>query len=283
MPKMKKISLNFLIILLFNLLILTGCSGPYQLEREYWLVNRKYSRFLKNIDKAKESDYRKLIINLKKIIIDFPPSPQSARAQLNIGNLYGMQSKRDKAIEEYEKVLENYPAALNESAKALFSIGLIYQQENNWLKAEEYFKKTLKDYPETETGLLTPLYFARYYKSKDQTDKAKTAYSEAIKGYKGTISKNQDNVLGLLALDYIVNCFGDEAKWQKLLVFLEETSNKYPEGPLALKSLFVMGRVNEVNLKNEKETERIYREIIERFPESPIALSLKKYLASKEE
>jgi tetratricopeptide (TPR) repeat protein len=81
-------------------------------------------------------------------------NPNVYQASLSIGDCYREKGEFDKALEEYNKVLEQ---AKNDetmgkemTAKALAGIGECYLKREDFETAQNYFKKSIESYPENE-------------------------------------------------------------------------------------------------------------------------------------
>ncbi len=80
-------------------------------------------------------------------------NPSLYPVRLNIGNCYREMKEYDKAITEYNSVLEKIKSEKADlkgdenAAKALASIGEIYMMQNNYEKAQEYLKNAIDIYP----------------------------------------------------------------------------------------------------------------------------------------
>lgn len=80
-------------------------------------------------------------------------NPPLYPVRLNIGNCYREMKEYDKAISEYNAVLEKIKAEKADlkgeenAAKALASIGEVYMIQNNYEKAQEYLKNAIDIYP----------------------------------------------------------------------------------------------------------------------------------------
>jgi len=80
-------------------------------------------------------------------------NPTLYPVRLNIGNCYREMKEYDKAISEYNSVLEKIKSEKADikgdemAAKALASIGEIYMIQNNMEKAQDYLKKAIDIYP----------------------------------------------------------------------------------------------------------------------------------------
>lgn len=81
-------------------------------------------------------------------------NPMAYQAHLGIGDCYKGKKDLDKAIEEYNKVLElakkDDAMGKEMSAKALAGIGDCYMQKGNLEKAQNFFKQSIEANPENE-------------------------------------------------------------------------------------------------------------------------------------
>ena len=189
-----------------------------------------------------------------------------------------MQNMQDKSLEEYKKVIENYPASKRVSSEALFAIGDIYQRKHEEEKAGVYFNKTLEDYPHTKAALKIPLYLARFYKGEKRTEESNSAYNEAIKRYTSIINEDPNDLKAIPALDYLLACFADAGRWGEAVVVLSNIVDEHPKSASALKALFIMWRIYERPLDNEEKAKAIYEEMIRKFPDNPLVKALKNSL-----
>lgn len=287
MMKFNKKILKFSrVILILATLCLSGCYGAYEAERAYWLVNRKYARFIKEFEAADEvgrerlisNRSKEIIVDFRKMIISYPGWPPSAQAQLMIAGIYNTRNETERAISEYQRVLKEYPALNKQCASAVYAIAVIYQQEGSWPEAEENFKRVMKEYFYTNTGLRVPLPFSRSLRARGRFEAAEDVYGEAISKYTTYISENPDEPNVLLALEQLINCYGDQGRWQDAVDFLDNKVNKDPDTPLVLQSLAISATIYETHLDNKEKAYKIYRRVVEKFPDSPAAKNIKERL-----
>lgn len=98
-----------------------------------------------------ESKYDEAITLLMQFL---EKNPNVYQASLSIGDCYREKGEVDKALEEYNKVLEQ--AKKDEimgkeiTAKALAGIGECYLKREDFETAQNYFKKSIESYPENE-------------------------------------------------------------------------------------------------------------------------------------
>lgn len=81
-------------------------------------------------------------------------NPGAYQVQLNIGDCYREKGEYDKAIETYNKLIEqagpDKTMGKTMAAKGLAAIGLCYQKQNKLTEAQDYFKKSIEMAPQDE-------------------------------------------------------------------------------------------------------------------------------------
>jgi tol-pal system protein YbgF len=86
-----------------------------------------------------------------KLIEKFPKSQHADNAQFWIGETYYQEKWFEKAILEYQKVIENYPKG-NKVPAALLKQGLAFQKIGDTANARLILKELIKKYPQTSEG-----------------------------------------------------------------------------------------------------------------------------------
>ncbi|HOW84647.1 MAG TPA: tetratricopeptide repeat protein [Candidatus Aminicenantes bacterium] len=108
-------------------------------------------------------------------------NPGAYQVLLNIGDCYREKGEFDKAIETYNKLIEQAAAdatmGKNMGAKGLAAIGLCYLKKDDMAQAQDYFKKSIEMAPQDET---LPYNVAEIYFSNSQIDDAIKYFEMAI-------------------------------------------------------------------------------------------------------
>ncbi len=86
-----------------------------------------------------------------KIIADFPTSEHADNAQFWIGEIYYREKWYEKAILEYQKVIENYPKG-NKVPASLLKQGFAFLSLGDKANARLILKELAKKYPDTNEG-----------------------------------------------------------------------------------------------------------------------------------
>lgn len=98
-----------------------------------------------------EGDFEGARAGFEKIIKDFPKSENSDNAQFWIGEIYYREKWYEKAILEYQKVIEKYPKG-NKVPASLLKQGFAFLSLGDKANARLILKELAKKYPESNEG-----------------------------------------------------------------------------------------------------------------------------------
>ena len=108
-------------------------------------------------------------------------NPGAYQVVLNIGDCYRERGDYDKAVENYNKLVEHAKTdpAMGKTigAKGLAAIGLCYLKQNKIAESQDYFKRSIEMAPQDEN---LPYNVAEVYFSNQQIDEAVRYYEMAI-------------------------------------------------------------------------------------------------------
>ncbi len=109
-----------------------------------------YSQAKKAFDEGNDQAARK---GFEQLIADYPQSPNADNAQFWIGETYYREKWYEKAILEYQKVIEKYPSG-NKTPAALLKQGLSFMNIGETGNARLVFKELVARHPNTnEAGI----------------------------------------------------------------------------------------------------------------------------------
>lgn len=133
-------------------------------------------------------------------------NPGAYQVLLNIGDCYREKGEYDKAIENYNKLIEqagtDSAMGKNMGAKGLAAIGLCYLKQGKMTEAQDYFKKSIEMAPQDE---ILPFNVAEICFSNGQID-------DAIKYFELAIQIKPDWPDPYLRVAYAYLNKGDSAK-----------------------------------------------------------------------
>ena len=98
-----------------------------------------------------QGDFDKARAGFDKILKDFPKSKHADNAQFWIGEIYYREKWYEKAILEYQKVIENYPKG-NKVPASLLKQGFAFLSLGDKANARLILEELARKYPETNEG-----------------------------------------------------------------------------------------------------------------------------------
>ncbi|HSW92906.1 MAG TPA: tol-pal system protein YbgF [Gammaproteobacteria bacterium] len=104
-------------------------------------------------DLIKDSKFDQAIGVLQAMLKKYPSGQSAANAHYWLGELYGLQKKREEAAVEFSTVVTNYPESPKVSDAEL-KLGMIYAAQFKWPEARATFKKVITRYPGTTSARL---------------------------------------------------------------------------------------------------------------------------------
>ncbi len=90
---------------------------------------------------------------LQGMLKKYPSGQFASNAHYWLGELYGLMGKNDKALSEFDLVVDRYPDSPRVS-DAQLKLGLIYASQFKWIDAKDAFKKVMIQYPGTASARL---------------------------------------------------------------------------------------------------------------------------------
>jgi tol-pal system protein YbgF len=98
-----------------------------------------------------QGDFKAARENFEKIIATFPNSEHADNAQFWVGEIYYREKWYEKAILEYQKVIEKYPKG-NKVPASLLKQGFSFFNLGDKANARLILKELVKKYPDSNEG-----------------------------------------------------------------------------------------------------------------------------------
>jgi tetratricopeptide (TPR) repeat protein len=194
---------------------------------------------------------------------------------LLIANVYIIEGRTDRAIEEYQRIIDEFPHMREQCASAMIALASISRERGDWNEAKEIYERVISEYFDTQVGFQAPLLIARYYKSRAMNAEAGEAYQKAMQLYKEFIKNNNSVPQSSMALEQLINCYGDQDQWHEAISYLQNDIIKNSDSPLTLQAMLITGTIYEVEFSNRDKAFEIYKEVVEKFPEDPLVEKIK--------
>ena len=165
-------------------------------------------------------------------------------------------------------------------SEALFMIGNTFQTQDRWGSALEQYKKVINDYPMTTRGLETPIYIAQYYKVKFQPEKMLSAFGEAIEHYRALANKYPDSPTALKAYTLISSCYRATKDWPNTINTLNTLMEKF-KGKVNFDLILLdMALIYKKELKDPVKVKETVERMIKEYPDSKFLTAAKTLLKS---
>ncbi|MEW6074737.1 MAG: tetratricopeptide repeat protein [Candidatus Omnitrophota bacterium] len=257
------------LLLLLALVFITGCADDqYAIERRYWFLKKQAEKILNNPEASPPRELETIVANHYRFIKKYPNNILSLRANFDIASLYTVKKEFEKAREHLNAMRPQYGTNPAISADITTAIGSTYEIEEKWPQALEQYNKVIKEYPLTPTGFSMPVYIAKYYERTYQPDRAIAVYHQAIGHYQGLIDKHPGTPVALNAGLMIADCYGSLADWSNAAKTLEGILNDYKDkvnldALMMNTALLYLGQ-----LKDEFRAKELLQTLIKDYPKS---------------
>lgn len=181
-----------------------------------------FSLFEKANQLVEEQKYDEAILHYRQLL---EKNPDAYQVHWTIGNCYVSKGDIDRAIEEYNILLEkskNDASRGNEmAAKALAGLGECYLKNGDFETAQDYFRQSIDSYPENE---IIAYNVGEIYFSNQRVD-------EAIHYFKISSEIKADWPLPYLKLGY---AFLNKGEYDKAILYLKKFLELDPQSPESL-------------------------------------------------
>lgn len=280
-----KNSLRFLLaIALVSSLI--GCeSKGFKAERQMWRAQKQAEAVYKNAKETPPFQVNKAREAYQDIIKKYPDSLFAVQSQLGIGRLSLAMGEFQRARDEFKKLLVKCDQRAGICAGADLIIGNSYEMEEHWDLALNQYKKIMQEFPFTSQSLELPLYIIMHYKRiGDKTsvnyfvDEAVAYYLSlesrvaartdfmAIKGGAEQIQKKAAYLLeNLITKAYLA---GD--RWLDAINSLDKMIRDFPQAN-AQDALFAKAFLYLNKLNDKPKAKEVLAGIIKNYPNSRLA------------
>jgi len=130
-------------LLTFTLLYISA-EKPGILPKKIVEIERNFREIVKNRQKEK---YLENIKEFEKIVNQYPNPKYDVQFLLFIGAYYEYAGKHQKAIDVFQRIIDDYPQS-NLASIAQCAIGIIYEEKlGNKEEARKAYRKVISDYP----------------------------------------------------------------------------------------------------------------------------------------
>jgi len=162
------------------------------------------AQFNLGIEAYEKEEYDKAIEEFRKVVVDFPECGTAPDAQANIVECYKKKEEYRDVITEAEKFIGYFPDNLM-VPQVRFSMGMAYFKLHSYKEAAETFKSITRDYPGSDFASSAGYNMALCYKKMGKSEKAATIlqqYGEEGSGEKSVMAKIQAGIVYMEKSDF---------------------------------------------------------------------------------
>ena len=268
MKKIRKIRVIGMMFCLGLLILTSGCSEQYKMERLVWHADQDAKSIFINEGAVPSYEFNRVLEMYKKIIKVKPDSKYALDAKFKITKLYLSEKNYDQARFEYDAIMNEYKDNAELVSGTLFLKGQSYEQEKKWPEALKLFNQIIAQYDKTSQALSVPMYIARYYMAEEDTVEAVKAYKTAIDYYQNIADKYPHSKASLLCENLIVRVYMEMSSWDDALEYIQKLDSKYKLGP---ETLMFMAQIYKEKVKDMAKARAVYQRILDEYPEHKVA------------
>lgn len=233
---------------------------------------------LANIYFQQKKSPEKALMLLNQLLDEFPKNENINKVELAIGTVCMQQGKYADARIKFKNIVNSQSPMQGTVIQAQVSIAKTYELENDWQKAMNEYQWVMENYPNTIQALNIPLYIAEHYNANAQPELAKKAFQKAIDMYSRTIEQNPNTMLAAMATDYLATANIRIEKWWEAARAMESlTKMRIPVQKQVTTYLNLSG-MYEQKLANEPAAIQALTELLQRYPELPMAAEVIKHI-----
>lgn len=260
--------------------ILGACSNDqYTLERQYYKAQKQAEIIFKNPHVSPPNELQKIVAEFTDFVKLYPKTNLAIEANFVIVRLYLAKEEYESARTQLKKIIKDYEKIPSIASEAAFLIGYSYEIGGKWNLALEQYQKVLADYPTTRKSLELPIYIARYYKKKFQPDKMVAAYQEAINHYKMLSGKYPNSLLEFTTDTLTARCYLTVKKWNDAILVFKAMLEKYKDKKVKMDgTLLNIALIYAKELKDMPKAKETLETLVKDYPESKLIKIANKFL-----
>ncbi|MDH4222956.1 MAG: tetratricopeptide repeat protein [candidate division Zixibacteria bacterium] len=200
--------------------------------------------------------------------LDKELSDLAASAQLRIAELYFLQNEFDSSIRSFQQVLKSYPQSISQNKKALLSLGRIHERRYQREKAVQVYHQLLDNYtpllkkniPDPEIFEI-PNHLIQLYSLQEDKTKREQEFENARDYYQNLVHSYPNTQISYAATISLARAYQLQRMWKESLQILEtarDTSGQIPAGVL-----IQIGNIYYDELRDEKKALESFSQVID--------------------
>ncbi len=268
-----------LLVLVFAGLLISGCANDqYNVEREYWKINKQAMDIFINPVATPEIERNRVIGLLSKFAGAHPKSMLAVRAEFTVGRIYLVSNMFDKARAQFNSIAAKYPKSTTIVTEAMFLTGGAYQAEKKSGSAVEQFRAIFGKYPLSPRGFQMPIYIAQYYASIHEPVKMQEAFRSAIDQYQNLAQKDMKSAVALRSYMLIADCYAGLKDWNQAITALETIIANFKDKAPMDGVLMNIAVIYQRELKDNASAKAVFARLVKDYPKSRYAKAAAEFM-----
>ena len=268
---------------MISAVMLGGCGNDqYAIEKRYWQVKKQSEKVFNNPHATPPNELEKVVNGFNALVQQFPKTKVALESEFTIARLYLVTQEYEKARTQLRMIVNKYSKVAAVCSEAVFLVGNSFQLQDKWALALEQYKKIMQEYPATLKGLDVPIYIAQYYKIKYQPEKMMEAFKFAIAHYTTLANKYANTPLAFIVNKLSAQCSVAMKDWQGALVTYRAMIQNY-QGKVEMSDcLMDMALIYYRELKDKSNAKVSLEALIKDYPKSKFVKAARAFLAEME-
>jgi tetratricopeptide (TPR) repeat protein len=179
---------------------------------------------------AKQYDFPLAITKMEQFIERYPHDPRAVKVQFQIGGLHMKMGQFDLAIQEFQKVIQKYPATGGADTQAEFAIANCYVNEKKFDKAQEIWTKLSMDTAHPLTAVEAKFNIAKSYEMQTNWAGAEKEYQEISMDTTHPLSAVEAKFAIAKAYEMQKNWVGAEKEYREAIAMFPMPVKLMPKG-----------------------------------------------------
>ncbi len=257
----------------------SGCSQDrYSTEKDFWYAQKQAQKIFNNPNASPPQELERVVGYSQRFVNKHPDNILASRVEFDIARLYIVKEQYEKGRAQLESLIKKYKNVDNVCAEAVFVVGNSYELQDKWDMALEQYKKIINQYPTTIRGLSVPVYIAQHYRIKHQPEQMIAAFHDAIVHYKALVEKYPDTPFAFKTDTLIAECYAALGDWQNTVATLNTIVNKYKDKTRLDGILMNISMIYYKELKDNAMAAQTLQRLIKEYPKSRLVKPAKEYL-----
>lgn len=191
----------------------------------------------------------------------------AASAQLRIAELYLHQVKLDSALSTLQLILNNYPQSRSQNKNAFLGIAKIYEGMKDKERAVQTYHQLLENYPpiikksQPDPDLFTiPNHLIQLYSPQAEKAKREGEFGYALNYYQNLIQSYPHTQISFAATLSLARAYQIQGKWKESIGILETATDSTGQVPGSV--LLQIGNIYYDELQDEKSAFSTFRRVL---------------------